>query len=145
MAQKVGQDLAAGKEMLSQRAVHNRLAFTGDVVTTIFKGSVFITSSMSFDPMTHVDPFIGIGDLHAVIMERVKEVPVVIPEKAKGKKADKKAVKKKRAARLSGESEEKQPDSHDINFFLFMAPYMIPSEILARMIIDERQKALRKR
>jgi hypothetical protein len=135
------QDFAAGRQQRYQRTVRNRLAFAEDVITTIFKGSIFITSSMSFDPVTHVDPFVGIGELHAVIMERVQEPPIVIPEKIKGKKADKKTAKKKRGAK---QSTPKEVDPHEINFFLFMAPYIIPCEILTRMIREEQQNAVRK-
>jgi hypothetical protein len=139
--------------------VRNKMEFAGDVISTIFKGHVFITSSMSVPTLDLVDPFVGMNELESVLSIRAEEPELIVQTKGgtkgtgKGKGRVKvkikgkgtKASTSKRGVTQKESIEVGSPTglvgSDDYDFFLFLAPYIIPCELLTRMIREGQRKA----
>jgi hypothetical protein len=134
---------------VSQMAIRNRLEFAGDIVSAIFKGYVFITSSISIRPWASGDPFVGLSELQSALAIRAEDPKLVTPTEGGAKAKMVKSGKMKRAltrtdVRKDGSS-VRMIENDDLHFFLFMAPFIIPCELLVQMIREEQRKAVRVR
>jgi hypothetical protein len=132
-------------------AIRNKLDFADDVISTIFKGHIFITSSMSVPLSDSVDPFVGMSELESVLVIRTEEPGLIVRAKRAGKRTGKGKIKVKGMGKrgksnamehgLTGKKSIEPLGSDDYDFFLFLAPYIIPCELLTQMIREEQRKA----
>jgi hypothetical protein len=87
-----------------------------------------------------VDPFQGIEELQSVLSQRAQESGRLPPDEGKKKaKSGKLVAGSNQLSDLTVVQPIQKVEVDDLNFFLFVVPYVIPCEILTLMIRTEQQ------